>query len=503
MKELNYVIMFVFVYAFIFFHNTYSQNCQNTSVGFPPINDLGTGSFRGFQGGLYPNGINEIPAYHNNEGLNFANQIIPLDTAGNYDPNNGKIVLLSIGMSNTSGEFTDFMNLVSSSANINPKLIAVNGAQGGKDINKIVNPSDSFWIIINYRLAARGVNVKQVQAVWYKEAEAGPSDTAFPNYANSFKSKVKTTMNIMKNKFPNLKMCYLASRIYAGYAASNLNPEPYAYYTGWSVKWMIEEQINGDSNLVYKGINAKSPWLSWGPYLWADGTTPRIDSLTWVCPADYNSDGTHPSAAGRMKVASRLLNFFLKDETAKPWFTKSLTLNLTLAIEGFLNATSNTLNIRDTVRAYLRNTAAPYNVVDSSASVIDSVTLKGIFKFYNIISGNYYFQIKHRNSIETWSKSGGEALVFGGISNYDFTNSFTKAFGNNLVLKGTKYCIYSGDVNQDGTVDLSDGGMADNDVSNFNSGYISTDVNGDYSADISDLSIIDNNTSGYIVKITP
>ncbi|MBK8983795.1 MAG: hypothetical protein IPM38_16125 [Ignavibacteria bacterium] len=54
------------------------------------------------------------------------------------------------------------------------------------------------------------------------------------------------------------------------------------------------------------------------------------------------------------------------------------------------------------------------------------------------------------------------------------------AYGNNLVLKGSVYCIYSGDVNQDYIIDISDLSDVDNDVFIFASGYKATDFNGDY-----------------------
>lgn len=493
-------LLIIFVSSF---QNLYSQNCSNTSVGFTPVNDLSSGFFRGQQGGLYPAGSNVRPDIHNADGLKLSTQIVPLDTSGNYDPINGKIVLMSVGMSNTSLEFIQFMNLVNQSTIVNPKLVVVNGAQGGKDINKIVNPSDSFWLILNQRLSARGLTARQVQAIWFKEAEAGPTDTSFPGNPLTIKTKYKTVMNILKNKFQNLDLCYFSSRIYAGYSTSSLSPEPSAYFNGWTVKWTIEDQLNGDTGLIYKGTGANSPWLSWGPYTWADGTNPRLDGLTWNCPADFNSDGTHPSTSGSIKVANRLFSFFTTDETAKPWFLKTLTLNLTLANEGYYNSALNKLNIQDTFKIYLRNIFSPYTLKDSAQEVIDSVSLKGVYKFYNIASGNYYIQVKHRNSIETWSKSGGESVLFGSVYNYDFTVSAGNAFGNNLVLKGLKYCIYSGDTNQDGIVDAGDISNAENDIGISLTGYIPTDVTGDYTTDAEDLSLIENNVSGNVLLITP
>ena len=188
----------------------------------------------------------------------------------------------------------------------------------------------------------------------------------------------------------------------------------------------------------------------------------------------------------------------------KPYINSVLsTVNLTAAIEGFLNMKTGSHNISDTATLFLRNINSPYNLVDSSKSVIDSATLTGNFPFYNTATGVYYYEIRHRNSIETWSKSGGEAFTFGGTQSYDFTLNSSRAFGNNLILKGTKYCIYSGDIDQDGFIDASDLSIEENDVSNSSSGYIPSDVNGDYFADAGDLSIVENNVSANINKIVP
>ncbi|MFZ1320776.1 MAG: hypothetical protein WAT71_04395 [Ignavibacteria bacterium] len=483
--------------------SAFTQNCSNTSVGFTPINDLGKGYYRSHQGGHYPDGSNLRPADHLNAGLEIANNILPLDTAGNYDPVSGKIVLLSVGMSNCSQEFQAFITSLNGDSDINPKLRVINGAQGGQTIDIIINPNANFWTVIDQRLASQGLTVKQVQAVWFKEAQSGPTDTSFPGYPVSLKDKFNTAMGVMKSKYLNLKQCFLANRIYAGYATSGLNPEPYAYYSGWSVKWLIEDQINGDTSLIYSGINSKSPWLSWGPDLWADGTVPRSDSLTWNCPTDYSTDGTHPSPAGRQKVADMLIDFFKNDETTKPWFLKSVTINLTASIQGFYNVINENLNMRDTVFLYLRSATSPYNVHDYSKAVLDSVNFRGIYKFYITSTGNYYLQTKHRNSIETWSKNGGQFIINGNIYNYNFTDSANKAYGNNLILTGNKYSIYSGDTDQNGIIDVTDNALTDNAGLQFSQGYIPEDVNGDLIVDLSDLALVNENASEFIVKITP
>lgn len=306
-----------------------AQNCSNTSVGLPPINDLGTGTWRGFTGGLYPGGSNTRPAAHNAAGLALARGMKPLDGSGAVDTANGSIVWLSIGMSNATMETQVFIPEADTLPNKNPKLTLIDGAESGQDITIIMHDTAAYWSTVRNRLMAAGLSPAQVQVVWVKEAEKRPSDTAFATYPDALKIKFRATMQVLKRRFPNLKLCYISSRIYAGYATTPENPEPYAYYTGWTIKRLIEDQMAGDTALAFSGSRIRAPWLAWGPYLWADGTTPRSDGLTWLCPNDFNSDGTHPNATGRQKVADMLLKFFTTDSTAMPWFLKQASVQPT------------------------------------------------------------------------------------------------------------------------------------------------------------------------------
>ncbi|MCX7014216.1 MAG: hypothetical protein NTW86_16970, partial [Candidatus Sumerlaeota bacterium] len=115
------------------------------------------------------------------------------------------------------------------------------------------------------------------------------------------------------------------NRIYAGYASSELNPEPYSYESGFAVRGVIQDQMKGDPGMncdPAKG-EVKAPVVLWGPDLWADGLTPRkSDGLTWKVD-EYLSDGTHPNDAGRKVVADMLLKFFKSDPTTKIWFVKA------------------------------------------------------------------------------------------------------------------------------------------------------------------------------------
>src|SRR4051812_25054918 len=296
------------------------------STGLIPLNELGMGSYEGKQGGLYPGGSNRRPEAHDEAGLRIARTVRPLDPKGN-PRDDGKIVLLSIGMSNTTQEFSTFKPLADKDPQKNPALVIVDGAQGGMTAATIVDlegpRGKQFWNVVATRLESAGVTPEQVQVAWIKQADAGPRGP-FPDYAVKLEEEWIRIAQILSEKFPNLKLAYNSSRIYAGYATTPLNPEPYAYHSGFSVKWMIEKQLEGDPTLNYdpaKGT-VKAPWLAWGPYLWADGVKRRSDGLTYV-RSDLAADGTHPAPNGaREKVARLLLDFFKADSTARPWFVR-------------------------------------------------------------------------------------------------------------------------------------------------------------------------------------
>ncbi|MEO8209646.1 MAG: S8 family serine peptidase [bacterium] len=177
------------------------------------------------------------------------------------------------------------------------------------------------------------------------------------------------------------------------------------------------------------------------------------------------------------------------------------TIILTSLIEGRYDAKTNTM-FEDTVKVYLRSTISPFSIVDLAKINLNSSGTATI-TFNDAENGaDYYLQFKHRNSLETWSKSG-ISFPANNTLTYDFTTDSTKAFGNNLKKVGVKWVIYTGDVNQDGSVDIADLATIDNDAGNFASGYIDTDLNGDDFADIADLSLADNNASNFVTVMRP
>lgn len=91
-------------------------------------------------------------------------------------------------------------------------------------------------------------------------------------------------------------------------------------------------------------------------------------------------------------------------------------------------------------------------------------------------------------------------LMCSAITGYAQNN----AYGDNQKeVEPGVFAIYSGDINQDGFMDILDQSVLDNDLQNFASGYVLSDLNGDSFVDILDQAILDNNVFNFIGVISP
>jgi PKD repeat protein len=182
--------------------------------------------------------------------------------------------------------------------------------------------------MVDQRLRQFGVTPAQVEVAWVKEADAQPVRFGdFPNHAQHLQSELAAIARNLVIRYPSIKIAYYSSRTHAYTNDRNgLNPEPFAYESGFSTKWLIEDQLNGNPDLNYDPNQGRvvAPYLSWGPYLWADDSS-RSDGFTWNLE-DVQSDFTHPSPSGVQKVADQLLAFFKTDPTATPWFLRSAVI---------------------------------------------------------------------------------------------------------------------------------------------------------------------------------
>lgn len=302
---------------------TTGQPGSRTSVGFKPLTEMtASDRYKGEDGGLYGGGRNTPPESHLAAAKAATAKITPLD-AGGKPAANGMIAFVSISMSNATQEFSAFRQLADTDPQRSPAVTIVDCAQSGQAMAQWVDPTGRAWTEADRRLQAAQVGAGQVQIAWIKLANGRPTGD-FTDHGRKLYIDTLTVLHNAKRRFPNLRIAYLASRVYAGYSVAPLNPEPYAYEGAFVVRWLIRDQIEGDDELRYaEGTGpVKAPLLLWGPYLWADGTTPRKgDGLIWE-RNDLAEDGVHPSESGRRKVADILLNFFKADSVAATWFMK-------------------------------------------------------------------------------------------------------------------------------------------------------------------------------------
>lgn len=249
-----------------------------------------------------------------------------------------------------------------------------------------------------------------------------------------------------------------------------------------------------------------------GGYITPDSVAAAINYLRGIAPrpAKYTCANSYPTLRGMMDWSINWDKVFTCGavyEYATSFnniFRTSQTLSLNIFIQGLYIQAADTTR-RDSVRIFLRDNVSPYTLRDSSKSLINTNGSSSVLFTGAQNNKRYYIQITHSNSIQTWSKAGGEIFT-SSLLNYDFTTLASQAFGNNLVqvdASPVKFAVYSGDVNQDGSVDASDLSVIDNAAFNFITGYVLADLNGDLIVDASDALICDNNATNFVSKIIP
>jgi hypothetical protein len=186
----------------------------------------------------------------------------------------------------------------------------------------IGNPESNYWNLVAQKVAAAGVTAAQVQAVWIKEVVPG-SASPFPVDAKQLYGDLIRTLHIVHDRFSNVKLAFLSSRTYGGYTEVGGSPEPWAYESGFAVKWVVADQLAGKPPMNYDAAKGPvvAPWVAWGPYLWTDGVKGRKDGFVYT-REDVGPDGLHPSPQGQQKIAKMMMDFFKGDPTTGPWFLR-------------------------------------------------------------------------------------------------------------------------------------------------------------------------------------
>lgn len=338
--------------------------CSNDSTGLIPLNDLGTGFYEGFQGGLYPLGTNtENPAStHYKKGKTYAKNLKPLDADGNINYENGVVLMAGYGPSLPGQIMNKFVPIVRDSLDAayhtNPCFDAMNLCVGGKGLESAIGASaDTYWETIVDKVIEKGYTPEQVQVGWMyfndKFDTLSPEQT-FPETPEQVTDDLITYLHILMDYFPNMKIMFISGRHYGGFADSLLEQypaisEPSSYWNNFSVKWLIERQINADPALKYYGAGVKAPFVTWGPYFWVDGETPRAtDGMQYTCNVFNPEDGYHLIDSMYDIEARKLCDVLYTSDFAKNYFKDGVAWsNCTLYSDSTLRTSPETLHINE------------------------------------------------------------------------------------------------------------------------------------------------------------
>ena len=203
--------------------------------------------------------------------------------------------------------------------------------------------------------------------------------------------------------------------------------------------------------------------------------------------------------------------------------SSTVTLNLTAFLEGFYTGSS-------TMRANLFDLG-----LSADPSATDNITVNlwspaslssptpnhtistllhtngtATMQFPGAVNGNsFYIAVKHRNSMETWSKT---AVPFTTTTSYDFSTGLIKAYDDGVnppmanmgaSMFGDVYAFYGGDVNQDYTIDGGDANDIEIGANNFDFGYNAADANGDGETGGQDANIVEINANLFLYYARP
>ncbi len=214
----------------------------------------------------------------------------------------GPTVLLSIGMSNARRVWLVFVDDAAGDPLKNPDVHVVNAAEGGGSAsNWAIENESKTWAKVAGNLANAGETKADVSVIWFMIANSINRKTV-DEYSTTLESDVRDSLDLFAIEFPNLKIVWIQSMIYAGYSTVSGNYEPFAYESG-----KVAQRIVADQDWPF--------FVGYGPYLWADGMTPRDDGLIWLC-SDFADDGNHPAINGQIKHSDYLLQFFHEDSVA-------------------------------------------------------------------------------------------------------------------------------------------------------------------------------------------
>ena len=175
------------------------------------------------------------------------------------------------------------------------------------------------------------------------------------------------------------------------------------------------------------------------------------------------------------------------------------------AIQGLYDAVTDT-EVADTIKVYLRNSTSPFARVDSSKNILLGPQTGQNYIFRNVQNGiPYYIEVTHRNALTTWSAD--PVTFVNSDASIAYSVNSIYAYGNNEIQVDNNpydvFAFYSGDVNQDGYIDLTDVIQINNEANTFTTGYVVTDLTGNNAVDLTDVIMAYNNSVSFVSVVKP
>ena len=370
----------------------------------------------------------------------------------------------------------------------------------GLDLNSSVNPDLSLplniqytWITSNYLGLGTDLAVSLSRQSLYAGSvfsPAGLADTLLTNKNHIQETSDNRSLIRGLDEPDKKEFAYEVStdKLYSGFITlqSNGISSDSDYY---KIQTSSSGYINVTMNSLNSGVTGIALLTNSGDVLISKNISFPNDSISLFCFSGVyylrvtGNSGLNPNLNSH--------KFIIR-------FSPVLSLNITAGIEGMR---SDSVQVQDTLKIYLTNGSSPFNNLDSANAFLNN-SGNAIVDFKYAAGGNYYLRIVHRNALETWSSSQVN-FIPGNITNYDFTFAQSAAYGNNLILKSGKWCFFSGDIDRNGSIDLSDILGIYNDASEFLTGYNTSDLTGDNLTDLIDIVIAYNNSVNFVSVIKP
>src|SRR5579885_755275 len=140
-----------------------SSNDEAPDTTKIPLIDLGTGTYLGHIGGLYPDGSNYPSGQYDQDLYDACSSITTLDANGNYSPT-GKIGFISIGASTCSIMMNNLRKKTKQNKATNPNLLMANCTGGGESVQEINDTiGGAYWATVNRKLSQNALAAKQVE----------------------------------------------------------------------------------------------------------------------------------------------------------------------------------------------------------------------------------------------------------------------------------------------------------------------------------------------------